>query len=520
MWKKHSKSQPFLTTSPSPTTDVTQTINNVLLATLTLQLEVQEYHGIRGDHDFMRIQLKLMENLLELNEAEKYCQNSAELQKIKQVELKIKNCLSNLELNAAGGITTTFPLPKRSSSLVTVHSYQANPDEDVVDELGKVGQVMYQIKIEIRELEKKLDNQNIFISSDAINMLEKKIVQLSDELENVEIDQSSDLHKTKTELLKSLVKFSGKLKKIRRRDSMQSSVDSAANKDLNHLQKLRTDLKKLEERAKNASKVGNADQLLKQNIESLIRECAEASLKSNDDEINQEYNKLTNEISTLLADSNDVPQHSDGVELRSKKDSNNSQEVRTSLKVLNNRLSNLREQIALIYNGNNQQDQILEAHHPDMLINNNTIDAKIKLTAFKLAWEELIHTLSQEIEIDVLGEIVLDLSDIESHLATGIKRIKKYIRQRRRSSSEEYNESKVMLRGLLDEMQALRIKINCYSGIYGDQRFKEVKYEIECCLQKVDALDSSDVKVQLAKTKIKSKLLEYLQLLDEKAVKL
>lgn len=517
MWKKHSKSQPLLSTLP-PTVDVTQAINNILLDTLTLHLEVQQFRGTRGDNDFLRIQLKLMENLLELNETERHCQNSTEFENIKQTELKIKSCLSNLEINAAGGVKTTFQLGKRSSSVADVHSYQSHAEKD--DELSEVGKVMYQIKKEISELERKLENHNASISSNNINVLEQKIVQLSDELENVEIDKASGLYKTRVDLLKSLVKCSGKLKKVRRKDSMPSCIDGPANCQANQLQKLGYEVEK---QLHNFH--GTTSETLQQNLENLLKQCKEELSKSTDEKVRQQYNELADKISKALITCNtdDVSNIPNDVELRQTKQ-NTSEDSRTSLELLNNRLSSLRDQISLMYNS--KQLDHLSVVQISITDTTNTVpisstDTKIRLAAFKLAWDDLVESLSsQELDTEALEEIAAELSNVQGDLATSIKRIKRFIRQMKRSSSEEYSESKIKMKSLIDDMQILRRKINCYSGVYGDQQFKEIKCEIESCVQKVHELVSSDVHVQLAKTKITSRLLEYLQLLEEKSVKL
>lgn len=179
----------------------------------------------------------------------------------------------------------------------------------------------------------------------------------------------------------------------------------------------------------------------------------------------------------------------------------------SSFEDLNARINTLTRQISQTLNGEKNGSQVA---------------AKIKVEALKLAWESLKqHLYSENVSVDVMIEIIDDLDGLMMDLQLNNKQFKKYVRNHRGGFREEGSCERKRLKEIVEQLKVAKRKIACFQGYYKDTDYVDLEREIEECGEMLKGVESGlDVKTDLAKAKIKHKILEYLDMLDEKSIKL
>lgn len=456
MWKKSNKTR---TEKRSVPVDVKQQVNNILLDTITTQLQIQDFKGKRGDEEFSCMQTKLMDYMIDLKKLEEICEGESETENVKHVEHTVKTSLCKLERKAAEN--DNFSLTTQMRHNILAKTQRTNRQSL---DMFKSEKLIYQIQKEIHHIEIKLASDE-YIQPMHADAIERKIVSLSEQLEKIEVGPSTDLQKTKTDLLKLLVRCSGKLKKARRRGSAPNVLSNRAlslscdNMDIG--------LSTISEKAENTS-----------SGRSFITAAFPGTAKR---EVSKE------------------PDVSDGKERPT-----DFQEF-------------INENLPFI-------DQILPSPTSDSSISDSTIDVKVKLETFLLSWADLTeHIYSEHVPVESLEEVVNSLQEINRDLYANIKQLKKYIVNKKKGTRDVIDVCKLekeKIRELLKEIRVLKSKVCSFSGIYNDQSFREIKAQLENCLSKVEEVNGSGVaRIEINKLKIKMKIIEYIDMLDERSSK-
>lgn len=190
-------------------------------------------------------------------------------------------------------------------------------------------------------------------------------------------------------------------------------------------------------------------------------------------------------------------------QLKSVEDAN-----RSSFEDLNTRINTLTRQISHSLSGEKNGSQVA---------------AKIKVEALKLAWESVKqHLYSEHVSVDAMVEMIEDLDQLMKDLHLNNKQFKEYVRSHKGDwkSGENTSCEKMRLKGIVEHLQTVKRRIACYQGFYKDQEYVEIEKEMEQSLDMLRSVESGiDVKTDLAKAKIQNKIMEYLELLDEKSIK-
>lgn len=470
MWKKTKHFKP-----DNEPMDVKQHTNNILLDTLTLHLQIQDFKGKRGDEEFSQIQEKLMDNMLKLKKIEQLSTEDALTKAIKQVETTVKNSLSKLERKAA----------ENDNFKVTRYT--------TTKRVSKAEKTIYQVKKEIFHLNQKLDNFEVFQAG----ALEKKIVSLSEELEGLELNQSTELHATRKELLKMLVKCSGKLKKAQRRGSAPSQVIVKGLLVLNEdskLRRLQAEVQALENDLESYQSKIEAIEAIRE----LLNQCVDQQNASERSETKSEYDTLIYKLNSML---NTYTCKSELIRVPGM--------AKRQLSTFDFGDINVVTQEDAVDSGCDTSVSSQECQ-------------KMRLDAFKLCWGDLSDCLySERVETDLLQEIVDELEGVSKDILINLKQLKKYIRQKREQKEEGaiYDSYRIKMRAIISDLQSLKGDVICFNGIYQDENFREIKDKLEDCIRKLDGLECGDLKNELGKTKVKKKVFEYLELLDEKSIK-
>lgn len=180
---------------------------------------------------------------------------------------------------------------------------------------------------------------------------------------------------------------------------------------------------------------------------------------------------------------------------------------RSSFEDLNTRINTLTRQISQTLNGEKNGSQVA---------------AKIKVEALKLAWESLKqHLYSENVSVDVMIEIIDDVDGLMKDLYLNNKQFKKYVRNHRGGLQGEGSYERKRLKEIVEQLKVAKRKIACFQGYYKDTDYVDLEREIEECGEMLNGVESGlDIKTDLAKAKIKHKILEYLDMLDEKSINL
>lgn len=183
-------------------------------------------------------------------------------------------------------------------------------------------------------------------------------------------------------------------------------------------------------------------------------------------------------------------------------------ENRNSFEDLSTRINTLTRQISQTLNGDER--------------NGSQVAVKIKVEALKLAWESLKqHLYSENVSVDLMIEIIDELDDLIKDFHLNNKQFKKYVMSHRSDWRNSGDVEKKRLKEIVEHLKVAKRKIACFQGYYKDASYVELEKEIKDCGQMLQAVESgSDIKTNLAKVKIQHKIMEYLELLDEKSVKI
>lgn len=175
---------------------------------------------------------------------------------------------------------------------------------------------------------------------------------------------------------------------------------------------------------------------------------------------------------------------------------------RTSFEDFHERINTLTRQISQTFNGKETGSQVA---------------VKIKVEALKLAWESLKeHLYSENVGVEIMVEVVDELDQLIKDLHLNGRQLKKYVRKHGGGWQSDDNSS---LKEVIEQLRIVRTKIACFQGHYNDESFEQIKREIEGCADKLKSVVGADVKTISAKAKIEQKINEYLEVLEEKAVK-
>lgn len=182
---------------------------------------------------------------------------------------------------------------------------------------------------------------------------------------------------------------------------------------------------------------------------------------------------------------------------------------RNSFEDLNTRIGTLTRQISQTLNGEKNGSQVA---------------VKIKVEALKLAWESVKqHLYSENVSVDVMVEIIDDLDWMMKDLHLNNAQFKRYVRNHRGGWRSGENDSfeKRRLKEVVELLKVLKRRILRFQGYYKDGDYVQIEKELRECLDMLRGIDSGvDIKIDLAKTKIQHKIMEYLEMLDEKSLKI
>lgn len=172
---------------------------------------------------------------------------------------------------------------------------------------------------------------------------------------------------------------------------------------------------------------------------------------------------------------------------------------------LNSRINTLTRQISQTLNGEKNGSQVA---------------AKIKVEALKLAWESLReHLYSENVSVEIMMEIIDDLDGLMKDLFVNNRQFKKYVRSHR-SGNGVINDEKEKLKAVVERLKMVKRKIAGFHGYYKDGSYVELEGEIGECMEMLKGVDNGrDIKADLAKVRIQLKIGEYLEMLNEKSIK-
>lgn len=149
------------------------------------------------------------------------------------------------------------------------------------------------------------------------------------------------------------------------------------------------------------------------------------------------------------------------------------------------------------------------------------VAAKIKAQTLKLAWDGLKqHLYSENVSVDVMMEMIDEIDGLTKDMHLNNREFKRYVRNHRSDREISDGGEKERLKEIVERLKIVKRKIGCFQGYYKDESYGQLVKEIEGCLDMLKGVDTGgDVKLDFAKTKIKHKILEYWEMLDEKSVK-
>lgn len=180
---------------------------------------------------------------------------------------------------------------------------------------------------------------------------------------------------------------------------------------------------------------------------------------------------------------------------------------RNSLEDLNTRINTLTRQISQTFTADRKGSQVA---------------AKIKVEAFKLAWESLKqHLYSDSVGVEIMMEIVDELDDLTREVQLNNKQFKKYVRSHRGDWGSQDSPEKKKLKDIVEELKIVKRMIGCFQGYYKDENYVRLESKISRLSDLLKGVNGGgDMKLDLAKAKIQLKIMEYLEILDEKSIKI
>lgn len=127
-----------------------------------------------------------------------------------------------------------------------------------------------------------------------------------------------------------------------------------------------------------------------------------------------------------------------------------------------------------------------------------------------------------------LQEVEDDLNNIETNLnpvvteskAEVLKTIESRYKMIEEKSKKDTKEETAKLKIIIENLQKLKKKVDCFSGTHGNIQFVQIQMELSDCMSALDAIDCKDnEKLESNKKQIRQKINHFLNILDERSLK-